>query len=72
MVERLRAVISTLEALPPEQQERAAEEFEMWLSDQQWDKWLKSKEGEQFLDELVQGYEQEKQDGTIKEGGWGE
>jgi hypothetical protein len=72
MVDRLRAVISTLEALSPEQQERAAEEFEMWLSDQQWDKWLKSKEGEQFLDELVQGYEQEKQGGTIKEGGWGE
>ena len=72
MVDRLRAVISTLETLPPEQQERAAEEFEMWLSDQQWDRWLRSKEGEQFLDELVQGYEQEKQAGTIKESGWGE
>ncbi|MBA2682247.1 MAG: hypothetical protein H0U76_28125 [Ktedonobacteraceae bacterium] len=72
MVDRLRAVISTLETLPPEQQERAAEEFEAWLSDQHWDSWLKSKDGSQFLDELVQGYEQEKQAGTLKEAGWGE
>lgn len=72
MVDRLRAVITTLETLPPEQQERAAEEFEMWLSDQHWDKWLKSQEGEQFLDELLQSYEQEKQDGSIKEAGWGD
>lgn len=67
MVERLRAVISTLETLPPEQQERAAEEFEMWLADQQWDAWLKSTDGEQFLDELMQGYEEEKAVGTTKE-----
>jgi|GEM_PF-5178862 len=72
MVDRLRAVILTLESLPPEQQEQVAEEFEMWLSDQHWDKWLKGQEGEQFLDELLQGYEQEKQAGNIKEAGWGD
>ncbi len=72
MVERLRVVIATLESLPPDLQERAAEEFEMWLADQQWDTWLKGQEGEQFLVELMNGYEQEKQAGTIKEGGWGE
>ena len=72
MIERLRAVISTLETLPPEQQERAAAEFEMWLADQPWDAWLKSTEGEQFLDELAQDYTREQQEGTIKAGGWGE
>ena len=72
MVDRLRAVIATLEKLPTEQQERAAEELEAWLADQQWDRWLKSGEGERFLDELVNEYEQEKQAGTIREGGWGD
>jgi hypothetical protein len=72
MVERLQAIIATLETLPPEQQERAAEEFEMWLADQKWDAWLKSADGEQFLDELMQSYGAEKEAGTIEEGGWGE
>ena len=71
MVERLRAVITALEALPPEQQERAAEKFESWLSDQPWDAWLKGQEGEQFLDDLMKDYEHEKHTGTIIEGGWG-
>jgi flagellar motor switch protein FliG len=39
MIERLQAVIATLETLSPEQQEQAAVEFESWLSDQHWDAW---------------------------------
>ncbi len=70
MVDRLRVVIATIERLPEDKQEQIAEHLETWIHDQQWDDWLKSEEGSQFLDELRAGYEQEEQQGTIRDGGW--
>jgi hypothetical protein len=70
MVDHLRIVIASLEQLPADQQEELAAHLEAWLKDQNWDEWLKSEEGNQFLDELASAYEQEKQQGTILEEGW--
>jgi hypothetical protein len=60
MVDRLRMVVATLENMPAEDQEHAAEELEEWIADQQWYRWLKSDEGYQFLNELIAEGEPEK------------
>lgn len=70
MVDQLREVIASIEQLPPDQQAQLAEHLKVWISDQQWDVWLKSSEGERFLDDLVAGYYQEQQEGTLQEEDW--
>jgi hypothetical protein len=70
MVDHLREVIAKLEKLPAEQQEQAAEQLRAWIADQHWDAWLKSDEGNQFLDKLLVEYKQEQQQETIREEGW--
>ena len=76
VVDKLRTTIATLEhlleALPPDQQEHAADELATWLANQRFDAFLASPAGDAFLDELLTDARQAEREGTIIEGDWGD
>ncbi len=70
LTERVRALVATIEKLPPEQQEQVADQLASWLADQEWDRFFSSEQGSQLIDEILANHEREKAAGTIDNQDW--